>query len=426
MQHLEIDLMSIPLPSRKGHRYILSVTDVFTSYAFLRALKSKEPKEVASKLWKIFTQYGLPSKLQSDNGGEFKNEDLESICKFFKVEKSFTLPYRPQVNGKVEKLNGDIKIMLAKITDHQPQDWNEFLPWLEYCYNTTPNRRTGYNPAFLMYGRHFNAFANFNLVDIPTAEPTSESIKRLVDHFDQVRHHIYFAASENTKRYQEKQREESDHKKTLKEPFATGTYVLARDPLRKNGLDARYKFPGIIIGVGEHGSYRVQHRSYDGSNYERTYDATQLRVTTKAVYESTRFNTLDIDAIESHKELPDGSYIYNVRLPNNSIVQANEDLIDPSWLQDYWKAENSQFVDQEEFLPPINSSEKVDISPNSDPTYQPKATPSKAVTTSNTSDDSSSDSEQSHSSVQESGKRPSRNAKTLAQVKLAIYDSDQD
>ena len=47
--------------------------DHFTRYAFLRGLKNKTQKEVASKMLGIFSDFGVPSMIHCDNGGEFSN-----------------------------------------------------------------------------------------------------------------------------------------------------------------------------------------------------------------------------------------------------------------------------------------------------------------------------------------------------------------
>ena len=54
-------------------KYILSVKDHFTKYAFLRGLKNKTQKEVANEMLAIFSDFGVPSMIHSDNGGEFSS-----------------------------------------------------------------------------------------------------------------------------------------------------------------------------------------------------------------------------------------------------------------------------------------------------------------------------------------------------------------
>ena len=66
---LSIDLWDAGVLSNRGHRYLLTVIDGFSKYAFAIPLKNKTAKTVASKLYKhVFSQHGCPKRLHSDNG----------------------------------------------------------------------------------------------------------------------------------------------------------------------------------------------------------------------------------------------------------------------------------------------------------------------------------------------------------------------
>jgi hypothetical protein len=69
---------------------------------------------------KIFSDLNVvPEKIQTDNGTEFKNSELETFCKEQEIKKVHSLPYKPSTQGGVERNNGTIKrlvntILLAK------------------------------------------------------------------------------------------------------------------------------------------------------------------------------------------------------------------------------------------------------------------------------------------------------------------------
>ena len=56
---------------------ILSLLDVFSRFHWLYPLESKHRGEVKKTLKKVYFVHGLPQKLQSDNGGEFKKNVKE-------------------------------------------------------------------------------------------------------------------------------------------------------------------------------------------------------------------------------------------------------------------------------------------------------------------------------------------------------------
>ena len=53
-------------------------------------------------------RYGLPKAFLSDRGTEFLNVVLDILLKLMRVRRLLTSGYRPQTNGKVERLNAYI------------------------------------------------------------------------------------------------------------------------------------------------------------------------------------------------------------------------------------------------------------------------------------------------------------------------------
>ena len=63
---------------------------------------------------KVFTHYGLPIKIVSDQGVHFINEVIEFLLANFMVIHKWLAPYHPQANGKVECTNKTLCIALTK------------------------------------------------------------------------------------------------------------------------------------------------------------------------------------------------------------------------------------------------------------------------------------------------------------------------
>lgn len=59
--------------------------------------------------WAFFSEwvcrYGLPRAFLSDRGTEFLNATLDVLLRITRVRRLLTSGYRPQTNGKVERLN---------------------------------------------------------------------------------------------------------------------------------------------------------------------------------------------------------------------------------------------------------------------------------------------------------------------------------
>ena len=64
----------------KTYRYILSLMDLFSRFHWLAPLEIKKSSFVKKELKRIYNLHGIPERIQSDNGREFK-KDVESYCK---------------------------------------------------------------------------------------------------------------------------------------------------------------------------------------------------------------------------------------------------------------------------------------------------------------------------------------------------------
>ena len=59
--------------------FILIIIDVLTCFVVLKPLKTKEVKEIAYTLVKVFTNYGVPKMIQFDNDCAVSEEEAERV-----------------------------------------------------------------------------------------------------------------------------------------------------------------------------------------------------------------------------------------------------------------------------------------------------------------------------------------------------------
>jgi transposase InsO family protein len=70
---------------------------------------------------KAISKYGVPKKLFVDNGGSYKNDQLQLICASLGTVLIHTKPYSPESKGKVERMFRTIKDNWLNAVD-----WNDF------------------------------------------------------------------------------------------------------------------------------------------------------------------------------------------------------------------------------------------------------------------------------------------------------------
>lgn len=60
----------------------------------------------------IICKENTPDQIVSDNGTEFSNSLMQSLCNIFNIKKINVSPYKPQANGIAERINRKILDML--------------------------------------------------------------------------------------------------------------------------------------------------------------------------------------------------------------------------------------------------------------------------------------------------------------------------
>jgi transposase InsO family protein len=140
-QHWQMDLIVLKKlkSSNKEYKYILTVIDTFSKFAWAVPLKSKKGDVVAKAVENIILQSGKkPSVWQSDNGKEFKNEYMTRVMNRFGIKQIYSLPYTPQSNGAIENFN---KVVKRGITEHfiktGKQVWTDVLNDIVYNWNNS-------------------------------------------------------------------------------------------------------------------------------------------------------------------------------------------------------------------------------------------------------------------------------------------------
>ena len=115
--------------------------DHLTKFCLLRALSTKRAEEVAFNLVDIFTIFGAPSILQSDNGREFTNSVINNLVVLWPGLKIVHgKPRHSQSQGSVERANQDIENMLSCwMADNETDKWSDGLRFtLIFFYKKLP------------------------------------------------------------------------------------------------------------------------------------------------------------------------------------------------------------------------------------------------------------------------------------------------
>jgi hypothetical protein len=129
--------------SSVGHIFILTTTDYFTSglKQFLSNMH-KMSKVISFLESNIFSRFGLPIEIISDNGPTFISGKLTQFLNKFGVKHFTSSTYYPQGNGQVESTNKNLVKILKKIINDKPRQWHTLLTYALWVDHTTTKTST--------------------------------------------------------------------------------------------------------------------------------------------------------------------------------------------------------------------------------------------------------------------------------------------
>ena len=153
-KHVGIDVVG-PFPtSQNGNVYILTIVDHFTRWAEAIPMREQTSKCIAQNIIKyVICRHGLFDIMTTDNGSVFVSEIANYIYKELGIKRSRTTPHHPQSNGIPERFHDTMKTMLKIWCNEEQDNWDEYLPYVLFAYNTSYHTLLQETPFFLVNGR---------------------------------------------------------------------------------------------------------------------------------------------------------------------------------------------------------------------------------------------------------------------------------
>ncbi|XP_038902449.1 uncharacterized protein LOC120089096 [Benincasa hispida] len=131
-----IDFM-VPFPLSCGQQYILLAVDYVSKWVEAVACAKNDASTVSKFLTRnIFTHYGTPRTLISDEGTHFINRIISKLLAKYNVRHKIATAYHPQTNGQTEVSNREIKSILEKFVNATRKDWAQRLDKALWAYRT--------------------------------------------------------------------------------------------------------------------------------------------------------------------------------------------------------------------------------------------------------------------------------------------------
>jgi len=212
-----------PSARLKGQTF-LTIIDYHSRFPFAIPVRSTDSKTVITSLSNLFSIFGYPKVVISDNGPAFICHEIRNFFKRINVEHRCTSAYYPQGNGVVERFHSSMKSRLDRLLF----DGKELIPSLQqvlFDIRSTPNCSMGETPFKRFFGREMRA------------------------HFSWPGESISMSPAINARRYSQRN---STRKASVKE-FAIGSNVVFR-----KGQGTQFEWGAKVVNKLKRGAWLLQ------------------------------------------------------------------------------------------------------------------------------------------------------------------------
>ena len=146
-KELSVDFAELP-----NKEYLLLITDDYSRYPVVEIVKSTSATTVIPKLDKVFSEFGVPDIVRSDNGPPFNSKDFASFADDLGFKHRKVTPKWARANGEVERFVRTVK-EVVKTAKLEHKNYKQELNRLLRNYRATPHSTTRVAPATALFGR---------------------------------------------------------------------------------------------------------------------------------------------------------------------------------------------------------------------------------------------------------------------------------
>jgi hypothetical protein len=140
-----------------GYRYVLTFQDEHSKFTLAVPIRQQDAVTVAKAVVdEIFLTFRIPQTVLTEQGSNFMSEVFANVCILLKIKRIKCTAYHPQTNGSLKKTHRVLVEYLRCFILEDQSNWDQWLSYATFVFNTTPHTSTGFTPHELLFGRKPN------------------------------------------------------------------------------------------------------------------------------------------------------------------------------------------------------------------------------------------------------------------------------
>lgn len=219
-------------------RYAITLTDYHSKWPEVAFGATITSDNAISFLTSIFSRFGNPNSIVTDNGTQFTSAEFAEFLKSRDIQHIRTSVYHPAANGAIERFHRVLKSCIqSAILEKKP--WKSTVSDFLQVYRSTPHSTTGVSPSELLVGRKMRTRLNV-LPPVSSSKDTA-------------------AVSQRVAAQQSKMKTYTDARRGARSPpFKEGDSVRVRKPTHVPKAHPRFTEPMRIQRKVGPATYRLQ------------------------------------------------------------------------------------------------------------------------------------------------------------------------
>jgi transposase InsO family protein len=163
------------------------VTDTFTKWMEATSVVNITQEAPVKFLKSIIYRFGVPKRVITDNGTQFKGTKFLRCCANFGIHHQPSSAAHPQTNGQVERTNGlllqGMKTRMLQDLEVKGKNGHKELPSVLWALRTNINNATKDMPFRVVYGAEAVLLSEIYLKSVRVAHfnPEDQSERRELD-----------------------------------------------------------------------------------------------------------------------------------------------------------------------------------------------------------------------------------------------------